>query len=306
MKFLQSITGCNTGFKKKCAELLDQHLPRWRDFIQLARLDRPIGIYLLLWPTLWALWLAADGVPTIHNLVVFIAGVILTRSAGCVVNDYADRHFDGHVMRTHQRPLVTGKIKPKEALIYAGSLFLVAFLLVLTTNTLTIMLSFAALLLASTYPFAKRHTYLPQVVLGAAFGWSIPMAFAAQTGELTTQAWLLFTANILWTVAYDTQYAMVDRNDDLKVGIKSTAILFGEMDTLIIGCFQVITLIAMVMLGIQLELNWPFYLSLVVAASGFAYQQWLTHNRERDLCFKAFLANHWVGAVIFLGIACSL
>ncbi|USE35918.1 4-hydroxybenzoate octaprenyltransferase [Endozoicomonas sp. SCSIO W0465] len=302
MKFIQSIiTGAN-----KCKELLDQHLPRWIDFIQLARLDRPIGIYLLLWPTLWALWLAAEGTPTVHNLVVFILGAILTRSAGCVINDYADRHFDGQVKRTHQRPLVTRKITPKEALVFAACLFLVAFLLVLTTNTLTIYLSFAALLLASAYPFAKRHTYLPQVVLGAAFGWSIPMAFAAEIGTLTTQTWLLFTANLLWTVAYDTQYAMVDRDDDLQIGIKSTAILFGEMDNLLIGCFQTFTLIALLMIGLQLQLAWPFYLSLVVAAAGFIHQQWLTRNRERGPCFKAFLANHWVGAALFLGFACSL
>ncbi|MBO9495343.1 4-hydroxybenzoate octaprenyltransferase [Thalassotalea sp. G20_0] len=301
MKFIQSITGAD-----KCAELLDQHVPRWKDFIQLARLDRPIGIYLLLWPTLWALWLAAEGIPSVGNLVVFILGVVLTRSAGCVVNDYADRHFDGHVKRTRQRPLVTGKITPKEALIYAASLFFVAFLLVLTTNALTIYLSFAALLLASAYPFAKRHTYLPQVVLGAAFGWSIPMAFAAEADTLTTQTWLLFIANLLWTVAYDTQYAMVDRDDDLQIGIKSTAILFGEMDNLIIACFQTFTLIALVMLGLQLELAWPFYASLVAAAAGFTHQQWLTRNREREPCFKAFLSNHWVGSAIFLGLACSL
>ncbi|WP_373691013.1 4-hydroxybenzoate octaprenyltransferase [Endozoicomonas sp. ONNA2] len=296
-----SITGAD-----KCAELLDQHMPRWKVFIQLARLDRPIGIYLLLWPTLWALWLAAKGIPSIDNLVVFMLGVVLTRSAGCVINDYADRHFDGHVKRTLQRPLVSGKITPKEALIYAACLFFVAFLLVLTTNALTIYLSFAALLLASAYPFAKRHTYLPQVVLGAAFGWSIPMAFAAEADTLTTQTWLLFTANLLWTVAYDTQYAMVDRDDDLQIGIKSTAILFGEMDNLMIGCFQAFTLIAMVMLGLQLELAWPFYVSLVAAAAGFSRQQWLTRNRERDPCFRAFLSNHWVGAAIFLGIACSV
>lgn len=301
MKFLPTITSAN-----KCAELLDRQLPRWKDFIQLARLDRPIGIFLLLWPTLWALWLAADGMPTAHNLVVFIAGVILTRSAGCIVNDYADRHFDGHVERTRARPLVTGKIAPKEALVYAGSLFLVAFLLVLTTNALTIYLSFVALLLASVYPFAKRHTYLPQVVLGAAFGWSIPMAFAAEAAELTTQTWLLFTANLLWTVAYDTQYAMVDRDDDLKIGVKSTAILFGEMDNLMVGCFQAFTLVAMVMVGLQLELAWPFYFSLVVAAAGFCYQQWLTRGRARKACFKAFLSNHWIGVAIFFGIACSL
>ena len=191
-------------------------------------------------------------------------------------------------------------------MIYATGLFLIAFSLVLTTNPLTTYLSFTALLLASAYPFAKRHIYLPQVVLGVAFGWSIPMAFAAETGTLTTQTWLLFTANLLWTIVYDTQYAMVDRDDDLRIGIKSTAILFGEMDNLIIGFFQILTLIAMVMVGLQLELAWPFYLGLIAAAAGFTHQQWLTRNRERNPCFKAFLTNHWIGAIIFIGIACSL
>ncbi|WP_067517361.1 4-hydroxybenzoate octaprenyltransferase [Endozoicomonas ascidiicola] len=302
MKILQLITGSN----KKVTELLDQHLPRWKDFVQLARIDRPIGIFLLLWPTLWALWLAADGIPSVHKLLVFVAGVILTRSAGCVINDYADRNVDGHVKRTRERPLVTGRIQPKEALIYAAVLFLLAFLLVLTTNSLTISLSFVALLFAAAYPFAKRYTYLPQVVLGIAFGCSIPMAFTAEAGELTTQVWLLFTANLMWTVAYDTQYAMVDRDDDIKVGIKSTAILFGEMDNVIIGFFQVTALIALIMVGKQLELSWPFYLSLAAAAAGFFWQQRQTRNRERMRCFKAFLSNHWIGAIIFLGIATSL
>ncbi|WP_299734464.1 4-hydroxybenzoate octaprenyltransferase [uncultured Endozoicomonas sp.] len=302
MKLLQLITGSN----KKITELLDQHLPRWKDFVQLARIDRPIGVFLLMWPTLWALWLAADGIPSTHNLLVFVAGVILTRSAGCVINDYADRNVDGHVKRTRERPLVTGRIQPKEALIYAAVLFLLAFLLVLTTNSLTISLSFVALLFAAAYPFAKRYTYLPQVVLGIAFGCSIPMAFTAEAGELTTQAWLLFTANLMWTVAYDTQYAMVDRDDDIKVGIKSTAILFGEMDNVIIGFFQLTALIALIMVGRQLELSWPFYISLTAAAAGFFWQQRQTRNRERMRCFKAFLSNHWIGAIIFLGIATSL
>ena len=301
MKFIQLILG-----SKKLTTVFDQHLPRWKEFLRLARLDRPIGIYLLLWPTLWALWLADGDVPSVNNLVVFIAGVILCRSAGCIINDYADQHVDGHVKRTQNRPLVTGKITAKEALSCAAVLFVVAFLLVLTTNALTIYLSFVALLLACVYPFAKRYTHLPQVVLGAAFGWSIPMAFAAQAGELTTQAWLLFIANLLWTVAYDTQYAMVDRSDDVKVGIKSTAILFGDMDNLIIGCFQILTLLAMTMLGLQLTLSWPFYLSLVAAGVGFGYQQWLTRHRERGLCFKAFLSNHWIGALIFFGVIFSI
>ena len=299
------ITQARASFNSYTA-LLNKHLPRWKDFIHLARLDRPIGIFLLLWPTLWALWLAAGGLPSIHNLMVFIAGVILTRSGGCVINDYADRRFDGYVKRTSQRPLVTGKVTPKEALIYALSLFFTAFLLVLTTTPLTIYLSFIAVILASIYPFAKRHTHLPQVVLGAAFSWSIPMAFAAQAGELTTQTWLLLSANLFWIVAYDTQYAMVDRDDDLKIGVKSTAILFGKKDNLIIGCFQILTLITMIILGIQINLAWPFYLSIVIATVGFTYQQCLTRSRDRALCFRAFLSNHWIGVVIFLGIICAL
>lgn len=284
----------------------DPVLSRWKDFVQLARLDRPIGIYLLLWPTLWALWLAAEGVPSIHNLLVFVLGVVLTRSAGCVINDFADRRFDGHVKRTHQRPLVTGKVSPMEALIFAGIMFFIAFLLVLTTNLLTVGMSVGGLLLACAYPFAKRHTHLPQVVLGAAFAWSIPMAYAAETGTLNSQTWLLFIANLFWTVAYDTQYAMTDRDDDLKIGIKSTAILFGELDNFMIGLFQVLTLMTFLLLGRQLELELPFYLSLVVAAGCFVHQFRMTRHRQRESCFKAFLANHWVGAILFTGIAFSL
>ena len=281
----------------------NNYFPRWQGFIQLARLDRPIGIYLLLWPTLWALWLAAEGIPDIHNLFVFMLGVVLTRSAGCVINDYADRHFDGHVKRTTHRPLVTGKIKPKEALLFSAILFFVAFLLVLTTNTLTIILSFVGLLLASVYPFAKRYTHLPQVVLGAAFGWSIPMAYAAEAGSVTSHTWLLFLANLFWTVAYDTQYAMVDRDDDLKVGIKSTAILFGELDNFMISLFQVLSLVTLVLLGIQLEMGAIFYVALIVAAFAFVKQHLMTRERQREACFKAFLSNHWVGAVLFVGFA---
>lgn len=284
---------------------LNQRYPRIKDFIQLARLDRPIGIYLLLWPTLWALWVAAKGLPSALNLFVFIAGVVLMRSAGCVINDYADRNVDGGVKRTANRPLVTGRVQEKEALLFFGSMVLVAFLLVLFTNSLTVTLSFAGLALASAYPFAKRHTHLPQVVLGAAFGWSIPMAFAAEMGELAPVTWLMFLANLFWTVAYDTQYAMVDRDDDLKIGIKSTAILFGEMDNLIIGSLQVLTLVTLVMMGMQLKLGSLFYLSLILVAGLFVYQQLLTSNRDRDNCFKAFLNNHWAGAIIFAGIVLS-
>ncbi|WP_252177561.1 4-hydroxybenzoate octaprenyltransferase [Endozoicomonas sp. 4G] len=282
-----------------------QRFPRLKDFLQLARLDRPIGIYLLLWPTMWALWVAAEGVPDLANLVIFSVGVVLMRSAGCVINDFADRKVDGHVKRTRNRPLVTGRIREKEALMYFAGMVLVAFILVLFTNTLTIQLSFAALLLASAYPFAKRHTHLPQVVLGAAFGWSIPMAFAAQSGVLGSTAWLIFLANLFWTVAYDTQYAMVDRDDDLKVGIKSTAILFGDMDNLIIGSLQVLTLVTLAMVGHQLALGFLYFLSLTAVAAFFVYQQWLTRRREREACFKAFLNNHWVGAIVFAGLVVS-
>ena len=279
---------------------------RWRDFIQLARLDRPIGTYLLLWPTLWALWLAADGTPSFHNFLVFSLGVILTRSAGCVINDYADRNYDGDVKRTKDRPLVTGKIKPKEALFFSGVMFVMAFVLVLTTNTFTVALSVVGLLLACIYPFAKRFTHLPQVVLGAAFSWSIPMAYAAETGDISSHAWLLFCANLLWIVAYDTQYAMVDRDDDLKIGIKSTAILFGELDNFMIVLFQTLSLITLLLLSIQLEFTWPFYITLLIASIGFIRQYLLTRNREREKCFRAFLSNHWIGGILFLGIVAAV
>ena len=301
MKALHEIAGV-----VKEAITLDQRFPRWKDFIQLARLDRPIGIYLLLWPTLWALWLAAEGVPSFHNFMVFTLGVILTRSAGCVLNDYADRNFDGVVKRTKLRPLVTGTIHPNEALTFAGILFFVAFLLVLTTDLLTIGLSFVGLILASVYPFAKRFTHLPQIVLGVAFAWSIPMAFSAESGELTQYTWLLFIASVLWTVAYDTQYAMVDRDDDIKIGLKSTAILFGELDNFMIVLFQTLALITLTLLSVQLKLSWPFYVTLILAACSFAYQYQLTKSRQRDHCFKAFLSNHWVGLVLFTGFVFSV
>lgn len=289
-----------TGWIKKTGKPTS-FFPRWWDFYQLARLDRPIGTYLLLWPTLWALWLAAEGTPSLHNFIVFSLGVVLTRSAGCVINDYADRHYDGDVKRTRERPLVTGKIKPKEALFFAGILFVLAFLLVLTTNTFTVALSVVGLMLACIYPFAKRFTHVPQVILGAAFSWSIPMAFAAETGGISHNAWLLFCANLLWIVAYDTQYAMVDRDDDLKIGIKSTAILFGELDNFMIVLFQALSLTTLVLLSFRLEFTWPFYITLALVVIGFTRQYLLTRNRERENCFKAFLSNHWIGAILFLG-----
>lgn len=272
---------------------------------RLMRTDKPIGALLLLWPTLWALWVATPGVPPLWLLGVFIAGVWLMRAAGCVVNDYADRKFDGHVKRTAHRPLPSGQVTEKEARTLFIVLVLLSFLLVLTLNTMTILLSVAALALAWVYPFMKRYTHLPQVVLGAAFGWSIPMAFAAVSESVPLSCWLMFLANILWAVAYDTQYAMVDRDDDLKIGIKSTAILFGRHDKLIIGILQVAVLALMVTMGYLNGLNWAFYWAVLVAGMLFVYQQKLIAKREREACFKAFMNNNYVGLVLFLGLAMS-
>ncbi|KLV05741.1 4-hydroxybenzoate polyprenyltransferase [Photobacterium ganghwense] len=277
-----------------------------RAYWQLARFDRPIGSLLLLWPTLWALFLAADGMPNLHVTLVFVLGVIFMRAAGCVINDYADRNFDGHVKRTAQRPLPSGALSEREALGLFGLLVLVSFLLVLTMNSLTIMLSVVGLLLAAAYPFMKRYTHLPQLVLGMAFGWSIPMAYAAQSGELTPLAWVLFVANILWTIAYDTQYAMVDRDDDLNIGIKSTAILFGRFDKMIIGVLQLGTLLLLIAVGVMQNLSQSYYWFLLLASALFVYQQMLIREREREPCFKAFLNNNYVGMLIWLGIVISV
>lgn len=272
------------------------------DYIKLARLDKPIGSLLLLWPTLWALWIAAEGVPDLDVLVVFTLGVIFMRSAGCVINDFADRKVDAHVKRTSQRPLATGRISARSALLFFFALTCVSFLLVLTMNGLTIGLSFAAVALAACYPFMKRYTHLPQVVLGMAFGWAIPMGFAAQLGHVPSYAWLLFVANILWTVAYDTLYAMVDRDDDLVVGIKSTAILFGKNDKLIVGLLQLGTLLGLAWLGWLLALSSVYFAGLLVVSGLFVYQQMLIVKRDRDACFKAFLHNNYVGMVIFVSL----
>lgn len=276
-----------------------------RAYLQLMRLDRPIGTLLLLWPTLWALWLANEGLPDLKVLFIFVLGVFAMRAAGCVINDYADRNFDGQVKRTTQRPLVTGEVSAKEALVVFGILLLVSFVLVLLTNSFTVCLSAGGVALAALYPFMKRHTHLPQVVLGAAFSWGIPMAFTASTNTLPATAWLIFTANLLWTVVYDTQYAMVDRDDDLKIGLKSTAILFADMDKMIIGCLQGLTLLSLLMIGSRFGLAFPFYVGVTVAAGLFVYQQVLIRGRARDNCFKAFLNNNYVGAVIFAGILLS-
>ncbi|EEW06037.1 4-hydroxybenzoate octaprenyltransferase [Vibrio mimicus] len=277
-----------------------------RAYWQLMRMDRPIGSLLLLWPTLWALLLAAQGLPDVRVLVVFVLGVFLMRSAGCVINDFADRHVDGHVKRTSQRPLPAGLVSAKEALLLFVVLAVTAFLLVLTMNTLTIQLSFIGILLAFIYPFMKRFTHLPQLVLGLAFSWSIPMAWSAQADALPPQVWVLFLINALWTVAYDTQYAMVDRDDDVKIGIKSTAILFGRWDKRIIGLLQLATLGLLVALGQGLELSASYYWSLLVAAGLFAYQQHLIRYRERMPCFQAFLNNNYVGMAITAGILFSV
>lgn len=273
-----------------------------KSYLQLMRLDKPIGTLLLLWPTCWALWLSGMTLPPIPVLIVFVLGVTFMRAAGCVVNDYADRKVDGHVERTKNRPLASGRVTEKETKILFIALVLCSFLLVLTMNRMTIFLSVGGVILAAIYPFMKRYTHLPQVVLGAAFGWAIPMAWAAVTETLPTICWLLFLANVCWTVAYDTQYAMVDRNDDLKIGIKSTAILFGQYDRLIIGLLQLATLVLLVLVGRSLHLNSFYYSSLVIAAVLFVWQQKLIFLRERAACFQAFLNNNYVGLVIFAGI----
>lgn len=275
---------------------------RLQQYLLLIRFHKPIGTLLLLWPTLWALWIAAEGVPSIHLLFVFIGGVFLTRSAGVVMNDLADRKFDLHVDRTRTRPLTTGKVTPKEALGLAALLFLLAFLLVLTTNRLTVLLSFVGIGLATIYPYMKRYTYLPQFFLSLSFSWGIPMAFAAQTGTVPKIAWLVYIANILWTMVYDTIYAMVDREDDIKIGIKSTAILFADADRFIIAIMQIMCILVLVIVGRQLEFGEYFFWSLALAAVLMLYHQYLIKDRIPPQCFRAFLNNNWVGTVIFAGI----
>lgn len=287
---------------------LPEHVQsRLADYAKLLRIDRPIGSLLLLWPTWWALWLAAGGMPSLANVVIFTLGVFFMRAAGCAINDFADRDWDRHVKRTKDRPLTTGRIRAWEAVALFAGLCLVSFLMVvLFTNSLTLYLSFGGALLAFIYPFMKRYTHLPQLFLGAAFSWAIPMAWAAEANELSQLTWLLFTANVLWTVAYDTLYAMVDRDDDVKVGIKSTAILFGEADRAIIGALQAMVIIILIMVGNQAELGSFYYLGVVAMASLFVYQQYLTRERSRDGCFKAFLNNNWAGFAVFAGLALDL
>jgi 4-hydroxybenzoate polyprenyltransferase len=270
---------------------------------RLMRLDKPIGILLLLWPTLWGLWLAAGGLPSMTVLVIFILGTVLMRSAGCVVNDYADRNFDAHVERTKNRPLATRVVSTKEALLLAAGLSLCAFLLILPLNRLTIELSVFALFLAASYPFTKRFFAMPQAYLGIAFSFGIPMAFAAQTGEVPFIAWILMVANLLWVIAYDTEYAMVDKVDDLKIGIKTSAITFGRFDVMGVMLCHVIFLGTMTIVGLIQKLGIMYYAGLAVALGLMIYQYRLIHDRDRGRCFKAFLHNNWVGATIFTGIA---
>ena len=280
-----------------------ERLPHWW---KLVRADRPIGWLLLLWPTLWGLWLAAEGFPPVGTLLIFVAGVWLTRSAGCVINDYHDRWLDGSVARTRERPIVSGAVPPREALAVFAVLMALAFVLVLFTNALTIGLACIAAVLAATYPLLKRYTFFPQVYLGIAFGWSIPMGFAAVTGEVPPLAWLLFLANVLWSTAYDTWYAMVDREDDRRVGAKSTAILLGDADLVGIGVLQASFLFTLLLVGQRAELGLYWNLGLAVAAALIAWQFWQARSRAREACFKAFLHNNWVGLVVFAGAVIDL
>ncbi len=276
---------------------------RLRQYALLMRLHKPIGFLLLLWPMLWALWIAAAGHPDTRVLVVFVLGVVLMRSAGCVINDYADRNIDPHVRRTRERPIAAGRVTPREALVLFAVLCLMSFMLVLLMNRLTVLLSLVGALLAVTYPFSKRYTHLPQVYLGAAFGWAVPMVCAAQTGTVTVVAWLIFIANVLWATVYDTMYAMVDREDDLGIGVKSTAILFGTADRALIGLLQLLLMLAFLWVGYLAHLGFWYQVGLAIAAGFAIYQQYLIRGREPGQCFQAFLNNNWFGAAVFVGIA---
>ncbi|WP_143870317.1 4-hydroxybenzoate octaprenyltransferase [Catenovulum sediminis] len=274
-------------------------------YIQLTRLDKPIGIYLLLWPTLWAVWIAANGQPDWHIVLIFSLGVIFMRSAGCVINDFADRKVDGFVERTKNRPLATGVVTTKQALTLFFALVIVSFLLVLQLNLNTILLSFGALGLAALYPFMKRYTHLPQVFLGAAFSWAIPMAFMAIQNKLPLVVWVLYATNLAWTVAYDTLYAMVDRDDDLKVNIKSSAILFGRFERLAVLLLQLLTVVGWFCIGQLAGLTQPYYLAVGLTLGLFLYHYWQVRARDRVSCFNAFLQNHYAGLIIFIGIILS-
>lgn len=275
---------------------------RLRDYLRLTRLDRPVGILLLLWPVLWALWIAADGIPPLPILLIFTLGTVLTRSAGCAINDYADRDIDPHVERTRERPLAARRVTPREALVICALLLLAALLLVLQLDRTTVLMAFVAAGLLVTYPFFKRFFPAPQLYLGIAFGWGIPMAFQATTGAVPRIGWILFAISVVWALIYDTFYAMVDRDDDRKIGVRSTALLFGRADLLIIGLLQVMMVAALAGVGWQLGFGLPYHVALVVTAGLFLRHLWIARSRQRDLCFRAFLGNQYVGLVIFVGI----
>ena len=275
---------------------------RLRAWWQLMRFDRPIGILLLLWPTLWALWAAAGGPPSTQNLVIFLVGVVVMRAAGCVANDLADRDFDPHVERTQERPLAAGTLSPAEARAGLLLLLLLAFGLVLMTNRLTVLLAFVGAGLALIYPLCKRFMDLPQAVLGVAFGWSVPMAFAAETGAVPALAWWLLLFNVFYSLIYDTWYAMVDREDDLAIGVRSSAILFGRYDRQLIAGLQLAMLVLGVFVGWRYGWSWPWFLALALCVLLFAQQQWIARRRDRQGCFRAFMLNNWIGLVLFLGL----
>ncbi|MGA9665678.1 MAG: 4-hydroxybenzoate octaprenyltransferase [Gallionella sp.] len=271
-------------------------------YLRLTRLNRPIGILLLLWPTLWGVWIAGAGQPAWQVVLIFVLGTVLMRSAGCAINDYADRDFDRHVKRTRERPVTSGRISPREAVWVAVCLSLLAFVLILPLNELTLLMSFPAVFLATSYPYTKRFLSIPQAYLGIAFGFGIPMAFAAQLGSVPPVAWLLLVANVFWAIAYDTEYAMVDRDDDIHLGIHSAALLFGRYDVAAIMACYAITLILLAVVGQVIGSGWPYFAGLIVAAGIALYHYGLIRNREREKCFKAFLHNNWFGAAVFAGI----
>ena len=283
----------------------DQLKDRVSTYGRLMRLHRPIGTLLLLWPVLWSLWIASGGVPDTKVLLVFILGTFTMRSAGCVINDFADRNIDAHVERTRDRPFATNAVSVKEALILFLVLVVISASLVATMNNLTIYLSFLGVVLAIIYPFTKRYVYIPQIFLGCAFSWGVPMAFAAQTNSVPNLAWVVMATGVLWAIIYDTEYAMVDRESDISLGLKSTAILFGELDRSFLGTFQIMMLLGLWLIGREAHLGWPYTIALIICGGLAAYQQTLIYQRNPAKCFKAFMNNNWYGSVVFFGIAAS-
>lgn len=295
--------GNRSIFAEYSAFVIMNFSERIQNYAQLMRLNKPIGILLLLWPMLWGLWFAAQGFPDWHILIIFILGTVLMRSAGCVINDFADRNIDPHVERTKNRPMAVGKVTSREALLLAAALSVCAFILILPLNQLTILLSVPALFLAASYPFTKRFFAMPQAYLGVAFSFGIPMAFAAQTDSLPSIVWILLLANLFWVIAYDTAYAMVDKPDDLKIGINTSAITFGRFDVLGVMLCHACFIALMMVVGWLQQMNLVYYAGLLIAVGLMVYQYRLIRHRDRALCFKAFLHNNWVGMVIFMGIA---